>query len=206
MRTSLPLLLSALILCAQASAAPNVAASDAVASDQNVRYVRNAAPIYSDAALQDPIGTMLPGTRLSLSSSADATGRAFVFEGWTEQGDETDLFVAPGQRIVAARLRGESPALARGKKTQDPYGNTWVSVKLVGYIAAASLAKHEATVWAGAATLYQTRCTACHALHRPDEFSANQWPSILHTMAKNAALQPPEIELLTQYLQTHAKH
>jgi hypothetical protein len=42
-------------------------------------------------------------------------------------------------------------------------------------------------------------------LHNTDEFNANQWPQILKTMAKNAALQPDQIALITQYLQTHSK-
>lgn len=74
-----------------------------------------------------------------------------------------------------------------------------------GYVPSAGLTPDQESVWAAAKALFSKRCSACHALHHTTEFTANQWPTILKTMTKNAALQPDQAALVTQYLQTHAK-
>lgn len=77
--------------------------------------------------------------------------------------------------------------------------------RVQAYLDPSTLTDDQDTVWRHAAKLYQTRCSACHAVHKPTEFTANQWPEILKIMAKNAALQPADLALITEYLQTHAR-
>jgi nitrate/TMAO reductase-like tetraheme cytochrome c subunit len=57
------------------------------------------------------------------------------------------------------------------------------------------------TVWKSAGELYASSCASCHALPKPNSFSANQWPAIMEEQAVNANLDPGNTALLTTYLQ-----
>ena len=53
--------------------------------------------------------------------------------------------------------------------------------------------------------LYANKCTACHRLHRPSEYSKEKWPAILDRMAVKAKLAPEEDDELRQYLLSRAR-
>jgi nitrate/TMAO reductase-like tetraheme cytochrome c subunit len=104
-----------------------------------------------------------------------------------------------------ATLTGGAANLKTISTVKDDYGNVWNEVQLSGFVQGSGLTSNQDTIWAGASALYSARCSTCHALPRTNQFTANQWPTILKAMTKNAALQPDQIALLTQYLQTHSK-
>jgi hypothetical protein len=140
------------------------------------------------------------------ADSAEKGGlQAFTLDAWTQQGADSTLFAAEGQRIVLATLADETPRPRVLATAKDDYGNVWNEVELSGFVQQGGLTSDQGIVWAQAQALYSKRCSACHALHRTNEFTANQWPTILKTMTKSAALQPDQAVLITQYLQTHSK-
>ena len=49
---------------------------------------------------------------------------------------------------------------------------------------------------------YAARCSGCHALHRPNELTPEQWSKRIHEMSKDARLQPGEEQLIANYLVT----
>jgi hypothetical protein len=53
--------------------------------------------------------------------------------------------------------------------------------------------------------LYADKCTSCHRLHRPTEYSREKWPTILERMAVKAKLTPEEAEELREYLVSRAR-
>ena len=53
--------------------------------------------------------------------------------------------------------------------------------------------------------LYADKCTACHRLHRPSEYSKEKWPPILERMAVKAKLTPEEADALREYLVSRAR-
>ena len=109
-------------------------------------------------------------------------------------------------KIVLATLTASGVAQRHISETaHDTYGNTWNHVQIAAYVDAAITVPDVNSVWTAAHQLYATRCSACHALHATTDFTANQWPGILQTMEKNAALDPQQAALITQYLQTHAR-
>ncbi len=174
------------------------------AASPNAAYALHATPLFAGASSSQIAGSVTPGTPLDVTGPA-ANGRTPVsIAAWSQQGDATTLVVAQGQRIVLATLTAAArPTVVSTSK--DSYGNTWSKVQFSGFVATNALTADQATVWAAASTLYAARCSVCHALHKPGEFTANQWPSIIKTMSKNAALQPAQTALITQYLQSHAK-
>lgn len=174
------------------------------AATQNL-FARELVPLFDSAQGGSAIGTVTPGT--ALQPAAQSAGRTSVtIDGWSQQGGETVVYSAVGQRIVLATLT--SAGLSHRQvldTTHDAYGNTWDHVQVTGFADNAELVPDVDTVWGAARQLYSTRCSACHALHATTDFTANQWPGILQTMEKNAALDPQQSALITQYLQTHAR-
>ena len=51
---------------------------------------------------------------------------------------------------------------------------------------------------------YVNRCAGCHALHRPAEYDAGQWGTLVEKMAVRAKLTAPEKESILRYLGTAA--
>lgn len=164
--------------------------------------------LYRKANAKRILGAITPGTAVMISDQSRAgKGRKKIsLEGWSAKGDETDVYQAPDLRILLAHL---TSAGLSGRKVlaqqKDPYGIVWQRITLVGWARKRNLTSNLSRVWTAARKLYETRCTACHALHRPTEFTANEWPNILRTMGKNAAFNPEQLALVTKYLQTHAR-
>lgn len=126
--------------------------------------------------------------------------------GWSPEGAEKYLFKEMGQRILVAKItpRGMSQRKVVAQK-EDYYESVWQDVRLSGWVASKAVAKDILSVWKAASHLYHQRCTRCHALHRPKEFTANQWPSILKIMTVRAGLSAGKKALVMQFIQTHAK-
>ncbi len=90
------------------------------------------------------------------------------------------------------------------KKVKDDYDNEWTNVALKGFIKKSALRTDINQIYAAGEELYQTRCGGCHALHGHDEFGANVWPSVVDSMAAQAALEPNEKAVLVRFLQSKA--
>ena len=48
--------------------------------------------------------------------------------------------------------------------------------------------------------LYATKCSSCHNLHLPREFTSGQWPGILDKMQPKAKITDKQKKLLLAYL------
>jgi trimethylamine-N-oxide reductase cytochrome c-type subunit TorC len=168
-------------------------------------YAVRALPIYGDAAGHQAIGSVTPGTPLQIAAGASDGFQSFTLDAWSRQSDAATLVAARGQRIVLATLTDNAADLKAISTAKDDYGNTWNEVELSGFVDANGLTANQDSIWAEAVALYTRRCGSCHTLPRTTQFTANQWPAIIKTMAKNAALQPDQVALLRQYLQTHSK-
>ncbi len=166
-------------------------------------YPLQRAPLFTETTHGSAIGFVMPGAAITASGSSGAY-RDVTFDGWSQQGDSGTIVTAPGVRIIIAELTASARVQTIGS-THDAYGNAWTHVVVTAAVRANALTADQDVVWNNAKAIFTTRCSACHALHKPAEFTANQWPAILKTMEKNAALQPDQAALVTQYLQAHAK-
>jgi len=151
------------------------------------------------------IASVSPGVALNVIETSNGWLKVEI-SGWSPQGAEKYLFTKMGQRIRLASITDEGMANRTViSKQEDYYENVWNEVRLSGWIKQKDTTADVVSVWQGARALFQKRCTRCHALHRPVEFKANQWPSILKIMTVRAGLSPANKALVTQYLQTYAK-
>ncbi|TAM57539.1 hypothetical protein EPN52_12945 [bacterium] len=170
-------------------------------------FTQDVTPLYAAAQGSGGIGSLSPGTAVMPSGTPQAAHARseVVVEGWSIQGADAVLYSAVGRRIVLATLETAAPQETLIAEQRDDYGTVWRHVRLVGWVDATHLVPDAASVWSSAQKLYAARCSACHALHAPAEFTANQWPGILRTMVRNAALDPEQTALVTRYLQEHAR-
>ncbi|VAW20296.1 Cytochrome c4 [hydrothermal vent metagenome] len=156
----------------------------------------------SDGAV---LASVSPGAELKVLKMSGERLKVQI-SGWSPQGGEKYLFSEIGQRILVAELtdNGQKIRVVAGQK-QDYYENVWQDITLVGWVDKKDTSDNVVDIWQSARTLFRSRCTRCHALHRPTEFKANQWPSILKIMTVRAGLSADQKALVTQYLQTYAK-
>ena len=168
-------------------------------------YTSGTTPLYGQAQGQQVWGSLTPGTPVT-PAGGGASLVQVTLDGWSLAGAGSVVYAMLGERIILATLTAGGTA---GRKvvgeSKDSYGNAWRHVEISGWVRKEALVPDVGVVWAAAEKLYDARCSACHALHEPTEFTANQWPPILHTMVKNAALDPEQAALVTKYLQMHAK-
>ena len=95
----------------------------------------------------------------------------------------------------------------KGKKLEDDYGEIWYEVEGIYEVGSDAVAKDAKALYAEAKTNYEQICSACHRLHEPKSFTANQWPANLQEMinANYVALEGDELNLIIKYLQHNAK-
>ncbi|HKI57594.1 MAG TPA: hypothetical protein VKA00_00065, partial [Trueperaceae bacterium] len=189
-----------------AQAAPQPAAPAAAAQPAaggQTEYVQ--APTALTAGDGSELGTLSIGAKLS--SDGQEAGKAKVtVDGWSMKGAESVIFLAMGTRVDMATLTDAGQKAVKVAQTkQDDYGTTWMEVSLSGLADPQSLVGDPQAVWKQASDLYSSTCSACHALHSPDTYTANQWPGTLKSMVPNTALTSPQVNLITKYLQYHAK-
>jgi len=185
-----------------AAAQPKAQAAQPAAGGQT-EYVQ--APTALTAGDGSELGTLSIGAKLS--SDGQEAGKAKVtVDGWSMKGAESVIFLAMGTRVDMATLTDAGQKAVKVAQTkQDDYGTTWMEVSLSGLADPQSLVGDPQAVWKQASDLYSSTCSACHALHSPDTYTANQWPGTLKSMVPNTALTSPQVNLITKYLQYHAK-
>ena len=95
----------------------------------------------------------------------------------------------------------------KGKKLEDDYGEIWYEVEGIYEVGSDAVAKDAKALYAEAKTNYEQICSACHRLHEPNSFTANQWPANLQEMinANYVALEGDDLNLIIKYLQHNAK-
>ncbi|MBR8463277.1 hypothetical protein KDD93_01660 [Campylobacter sp. faydin G-24] len=93
------------------------------------------------------------------------------------------------------------------KKIEDDYGEIWYESEGVYEMNANVITSDANALYKQAQEIYEQTCSACHRLHEPNSFTANQWPSNLQSMidANYVALGVNELNLVTKYLQHNAK-
>lgn len=164
------------------------------------------ATLYARDDTSSAIGTLMPGAAMRKGKAGTSGLERIKFQGWSPQGDAAILYEAVGLRVIVAQLSSsEKGAVTVTETKTDAYGSVWSHVVVHGWVKRDQVTADLSTVWAAARSLYVARCSTCHALHDPKEFSANQWPGVLGPMAQRAGLNQQEKLLITQYLQSHAE-
>ncbi|MGD0635763.1 MAG: hypothetical protein ABSA13_16150 [Beijerinckiaceae bacterium] len=164
-----------------------------------LRYTSAVTPLL-DAAGGKPIGSLGPGAALEVRGQSGGATQVAV-HGWSAQGANAVVFVAPDRHIVT--LSGLTGHTAEGN-TLTSGGTVYHAVTIEGFVTNKALVDDVQTVWKSARDLYAPSCASCHPLPKPNSYSANQWPGIMKTQAANAGLDPDQTTLLTTYLQVQS--
>ena len=170
-----------------------------------VLYTKTLTPLHNAAENGTVIARISPAVPLRVLDEKGGQVKVEI-TGWSPEGGEKYLFIEMGQRIRLAKITDQG---LEGRKViaqkEDYYESVWQDVRLTGWIAKKDTSEDIKAIWKTARHLFHQRCTRCHALHRPTEFTANQWPSILKIMTVRAGLSEGKKALIVQYMQTHAK-
>jgi hypothetical protein len=165
-------------------------------------YVANDISLKSTAGAT--IGTVTPGTNVAIRSTSSGASSVTI-NGWQPKSAPTVVFQSVDSQVVMVRLSGKSSNVKVVSSKNDPYGAAWNQVQVTGAIESTALVGSVTPVWSGAAKFYGQKCSQCHTLHQPTEFTSNQWPGIVASMAHNAALSGDQLDLVVRYLQAHAR-
>lgn len=149
------------------------------------------------------IGIITPGTKLAIESQTPGSANVTI-TGWQPKAAAGVIYENIDSQIALVRLTDSSGVNVVGSKA-DPYGATWNQVQVSGTVAANMLVTSVASIWSAGAQFYSQKCSQCHTLHQPSEFTANQWPGIVGSMAHNAQLSGSQEDLVVRYLQAHAR-
>ncbi len=178
-------------------------AGRSVGTGQKIAVGPRAIPLSTDAG--DKLGDLMPGTPLKVLTTAGKRLRVEL-KGWAPVSYRLIITKSLGRRLAFAKLTKQGVSARKVLRTaEDLYGEKWEEVRLTGWTAKSAMADSAAPVWAFAGKIYQYYCDSCHVANAADDFSVNQWPGELDSMADYAGLMGAELVLVRQYLQAHAK-
>jgi hypothetical protein len=169
----------------------------------SVMYVGQDAVLTADAG--GTIGTVTPATKVAVTSTAMGSS-SVVIDGWHPKTESTLIYGGLDSRILLVRMSGSAGSSVQTVATKsDAYHDTWVEVRVTGKVPSAALVPNVGVVWTSGESFYGQRCSTCHTLHSPTQYTVNQWPSLVADMAHNAALSTAQEDLIVSYLQAHAR-
>ncbi|MFA7429572.1 MAG: NapC/NirT family cytochrome c [Rhodospirillaceae bacterium] len=180
--------------------------SSAASSDLgNEAFTLETMPFYLGKGESKAAGQLLPATRLDLRNREGDWLQATV-TGWRQEGAESVIYGAKGQRIISAVM---AKATVEHAKAGTPEvvadtGQTWMPVSIDIWLPAENVAADITPVWEYASSLYQNDCATCHTAHTPGHFLANQWIGQLKSMERFSQLSKEQNRLVLKFLQYHA--
>jgi len=183
-----------------------LAVASAATTDESVtRYVRVPASLMD--ADGHTLGTLRIGTELEVLDAVDGDRLEVALHGWSWSTGPQIVFVSPERRIELARLSvdGAAEREVAGSRN-DPFGIPWDEVTVRGFVDAASLLDDVNVLWAQAQALHQDRCTDCHTAYPATRLPVYRWADrMTRVCGTRASLPPARTELLTKYLEYHAR-
>lgn len=163
-------------------------------------FLSQNAPLYAEASESSALGELIIASEVKeLSQKGSFSEVEFV--GFAPEGS-TIVYEKAGMLIVGFESSNPSAMKVLGKKT-DEYGSVWLNVSIKGFVKSDALSSDKNKALGAGKTLFQAKCSTCHALHPESEFDANVWPSILEAMGAQAGLSKPEKQSIEKYLQNY---
>ncbi|GAA0589387.1 NapC/NirT family cytochrome c [Caenispirillum bisanense] len=169
-------------------------------------YTLETLPFFLEQNGTQAAGQLLPATELAIKARAGDWLQATV-SGWQQEGAESVIYGAPGQRILTAVMAKPTVERATTGAAQvlPDTGQTWMPVSLDVWLPKENVAPDITPIWAYARDLYNGDCAVCHVAHTPDHFLANQWIGQLKSMERFSQLTKEQNRLVLKFLQYHAK-
>ncbi|EKV28933.1 trimethylamine-N-oxide reductase c-type cytochrome TorC [Caenispirillum salinarum AK4] len=173
---------------------------------EDTAYTLETMPFYLEQGGDQKAGQLLPATELKITEQSGDWLKATV-SGWRQEGAESVIYGAPGQRIltaVMAKPTVEQAEVGEGKVLPET-GQTWMPVSVDVWLPQESVTASIEPVWSYAESIYQGDCATCHTAHTPNHFLANQWIGQLKSMERFSQLSKEQNRLVLKFLQYHAK-
>ncbi|MEI8671033.1 NapC/NirT family cytochrome c [Vibrio sp. SA48] len=165
----------------------------------------NASVVYPINPLDiGELGSINPTAKLEVIST-NGSERTVRLNAFQLKGAEQVLYFGRGQRSIVATLTEKGiAALELGESSTDDYGNEWRSASLTTPINGLVVDSLE-PIWTYAEELDNVYCSACHAKIAANHFTVNAWGPVAKGMGERTDISDSDLELLTKYLQHHAK-
>ncbi len=170
-------------------------------------YASSSLNIYLDNTHTKAIGILEIGAKVYVIKKKGNWYNVQI-KGWQQKGLNSVIYAFMGKRIVKAELTPNGEKFITTLKTikDDNTDLIWNEVELNGvWISAKPLVKSMNDVWKAASKIFHERCSMCHALPKSTTFTANQWPATLKVMTRRAALDKNQTDIVSKFLQYHAK-
>ncbi len=177
------------------------------ATGGEVLYALSPAEVFMSRADHRPVGILETGASV-FPASENGGWYKLRIKGWQLKGLPSVIYAFEGIRIIKMELNssGEKMVKMLGTFKDKATGYVWEKVAVEGvWVNGRYLSKSMKKVWKRASDLFHERCSMCHALPKTTEFTANQWPATLRVMTKRAALNGEQTEIVSMFLQYHAR-
>lgn len=126
-------------------------------------------------------------------------------EAWSREESPGVLYAAMGKRLAAATLADTAALPVLSTVEDGETGQVWRGHRLRAWTAASGLVRDSSPLKAALDRMYRDNCSLCHALHRPEEYTVNEWIGHFNMMRRLVPLIEPEAAQLLTHLQGRAK-
>lgn len=170
------------------------------AMESGIVYPEKSLIAYSNNQAQKADGKILPTTTLKVLGTEGNKLKVSI-EGWRQTNQPNILYYATEGRIISVVLDTNVVE----SKVLENKDSLWQRVSLILWIDKVDMNASLDAVYIKAKNVLQEQCGLCHAPHPAEEFSANQWPSVIEAMLDRTSMTNEDKELVVQYVQKNAK-
>ncbi len=177
------------------------------AKQEDALFASSSCNIYLDNTHSKAIGLLEIGAKVYVINKKGDWYNVKI-KGWRQNGLNSIIYAFMGKRILKAELTPNGEKFIKITKTVKDENTDliWQEVELDNvWVKSDFLVKNMNDVWQKASKLFHARCSMCHALPKTTTFTANQWPATLRVMTKRAALDKSQTDIVSKFLQYHAK-
>lgn len=168
-------------------------------------YTSSVKNLYENIDNNTAKGRLLPTSEITVLEKKDGKIKIQV-QGYMKEDVSNAIYFNQKNRILIAGLTKENNFEIKTISTnKDEEGNVWKKVELTAFTNDDNLTKDINSLYTEAEKIYKDSCSMCHQAHPIDEYTANQWPSIIKSMLSRTAMTKEQNYLVVQYLQKHAK-
>ncbi len=178
------------------------------ASEGDALYASSSVNIFHDnTSNAKAIGSLEIGTKIYVLKKKNGWYKVKI-KGWQQKGLSSIIYAFNGKRIIEVELTSSGEKfinIIKSIKDKDT-GLIWKEILLNNiWVHSKYFVKNMNKVWKSAFALFNNRCSMCHALPKTTTFTANQWPATLKVMTRRAALTKKQADMVSKFLQYHAK-
>lgn len=166
-------------------------------------FATEVSPLYSNYQDTKVIGKLLPTAEVKILQKKGNWVKVQI-SGYQDE-NKPVLYYTAGKRILNAAFDSKAGISFKKIKTQKIEGKDYTWSEVEAWMDEKYLSDKLQPLLNQAKSLFEQNCSICHGLHKPKEFSANQWPSMFKSMAGRTGIEKKDYQLVIQYLQKNAK-